>query len=178
MPHSFTLRMRMHAFFSIISHSRVQGCIQCCSHCALTVKAAPVSKSTCQKALKDHHAATSLGQLSHWCLAAGAGTSYLELQQPLELLEKLLAATKQVKERLCVSRCNVPHDILPPCHDRKPLLTCFLGLQRHAHSLDHAVVGLTSGTNDTYMPTRTLLCCLSVSLVHSEGVIADIIAYW
>lgn len=134
MPHSFTLRMRMHEFFSIISHSRVQGCIHCCNHCALTVKAAPVTKSACQKAFKDHRAATSLGQLPHWCLAAGAGTSQLEPQQPLELLEELLAATQQVKEWLCVSRCNVPHDILLPCHDRNPLLTCFLGLQRHAHS--------------------------------------------
>jgi len=133
----------------------VQGCSHCCSHCALTVKAALVTKSACQKALKDHRAATSLGQLPHWCLAAsplvlgsfptgagqlphkclaaGAGSSQLEPQQPLELLEELLAATQQVKEWLCVSRCNVPHDILLPCHDRNPLLTCFLGLRRHAH---------------------------------------------
>ncbi len=94
--------MRMHTLFSITSHSKVQGCIHCCNHCALTAKVAQVTKSACQKALKDHSAATSLGQLPHWCLAAGAGTSQLELQQPLEHLGKLLAATQQVKE-LCVS---------------------------------------------------------------------------
>ena len=137
-----------------------------------------MTKSACQKALKDHCVATSLGQLPHWCLATGAGTSQLEPQQPLELLEELLAVTQQVKEWLCVSRYNVPQDILLPCHDTNYLLACFLGLQRHAHSSNHAFVGLTSGTNYTYMQTCTLLCCLSVSLVHSVGVIADIIAYW
>ncbi len=144
----------------------------------LTVKAAPVTKSACQKGVNNHRAATSLGQLPHRCLAAGAGTSQLEPQQPLKLLEELLAATQQVEEWLCVSRCNVPHDIPLPCHDRNPLLTCFLGLQCHAHSLHHAVVGVTGGTNCAYGPTCTLLCCLGVSLVHDVGVITDIIAYW
>ena len=82
----------------MISHSRGQGCIHCCSHCASTVKAAPATKSACQKAVKDYRAATSLGQLPHGYLAAGTGTSQLEPQQPLELLEELLAATQQLKE--------------------------------------------------------------------------------
>ena len=171
----------------MISHSIGQGSIHCCSHCPLTVKAAPVTKSACQKAVKDHRAATSLGQLPHGCLAAGTGTSQLEPQQPLQLLEELLAATQQVKEWSCVSRCNVPHDtrkkdvphdILLPCHDRNPLLACLLGLQRHAHSLHHAVAGLTGGTNCAYGQTCTLLCCLGVRLVYSVGVITDVMAYW
>ena len=112
--------------------------------------------------------------LPHWYLAAGTGTSQLEPQQPLELLEELLAATQQVEEWLCVSMCNEPHDILLPCHDRNPLLACFLGLQHHAHSLHHAVAGFTGGTNCADGPTCTLLCCLGVSLVHGVGAITDI----
>ncbi len=150
----------MSSFF-MISHSRVQGCIHCCKppcidceSCTSGYICMPESFKGSPCRHKSWAASPVVFGSWRWDQPTGA-------QQSLELLEELLAATQQVKECLCVSRCNVPHDILLPCHNRNPLLTCFLGLQRHAHSFYHPVVRLAGDTNYIY------ICMHIYSNVHT-----------